>query len=205
MRQGAGGVSSCRVTMETKNSRTHRSSLTVCNSEKRQYSFFLLDRKIRNLSWWPRHFNHFKLGNEPSHTDMRVKDIQKRVKKRRFGNFKGFATLRHVSAPLCFSPTHQFAFAGYLGRFDRDQRQGAGVIIIITHIINGTMRSNGRTSLSLLFSSTKNHERRAPLSSHAIYLSRSSSPSISTAHVSVYHRQCRFSPKSLRVIDSTDL
>jgi len=50
MRQGAGGVSSCRVTMETKNSRTHRSSLTVCNSEKRQYSFFVLDRKIRVIT-----------------------------------------------------------------------------------------------------------------------------------------------------------
>jgi hypothetical protein len=110
--------------------------------------------------------NHFKLGNEvtptptspgvqimtaglaftASHADMRVKDMLRRVKKRRFGNFKGRKTSFHfpvkcvhmiaTSSPLpspnlrpcitlaprfCFCPTHEFTFTGYLGCFDRDQ------------------------------------------------------------------------------------
>jgi hypothetical protein len=123
----------------------------------------------------------------------------------------------------------------------------ASVIFIITHIIKSRCTQNWENTTSfahssdvitrslrsqpllLLFSSTNtmNAARLFHRMPSIIYLSRSSSPSISPArsHVGtttsplatsqalirstlvhqVCHRQCRFSPKSLRVRDSTHL
>ena len=84
----------------------------------------------------------------------------------------------------------------------------ASVIIIITHIIKVTMHPKWENTTSFAHSSDvitrslqvstplitflvdENDERRSPLSSYAIYLSRSSSPSISPARRLVVELTC---------------